>query len=194
MKKKLLCSSVLLVIILIVSCQKENSQTNTRENPAEEKTSLSAGQADLTNQPYDLNVTLRGTCNTVPSEGEEDKDLGACPIGHLKFRQNPNPEKLIDLDIKVHNLLPNHEYLLQRAVDAIDVVDGDCTSTTWLTLGKGLTPQSIFTDNEGNGTEVLWRDVTAIPSGSKFDIHFQVIDAVTKVVLLTSDCYEYQVR
>jgi hypothetical protein len=94
----------------------------------------------------------------------------------------------------VHNLLPNHEYLLQRAVDPINVVDGNCTSTTWLTLGKGLTPQSIFTDNDGNGTEELWRDVTAIPSGSKFDIHFQVIDAVSLAVVLTGNCYQYEVR
>ena len=190
MKKKLLCSSILLalIIILIVSCQKENSMTSTRENLAKDKTSLSASQADLTNPPYDLNATLRGACN------EDDETSGDCPIGHLKFRQDPNPEKIIDLDIKVHNLLPNHEYLLQRAVDPINVVDGNCTSTTWLTLGKGLTPQSIFTDSEGDGKENLWRDVTAIPSGSKFDIHFQIIDAVTKVVLLTSDCYQYQVR
>lgn len=196
MKKKMLCSPVLLalVIILIVSCQKENSMTNTRENLAEEKTSLSASRATLTNPPYDLNVTLRGVCNSMPSEGEGDEDSGDCPIGHLKFRQDPNPEKVIDLDIKVHNLLPNHEYLLQRAVDPINVVDGNCTSTTWLTLGKGLTPQSIFTDYEGTGKEKLWRDVSAVPSGSKFDIHFQVINAVTKVVLLTSDCYQYQVR
>ena len=196
MKKKQLYSSVLLAlfIFLLVSCQKENSQTNIRENLAEEKTTVSARHADLTNPPYDLNVTLRGACNAVPTEGADDEDSDDCPKGHLKFRQDPNPEKIIDLDIKVHNLLPNHEYLLQRAVDPINVVDGNCTSTSWLTLGIGLTPQSIFTDNEGNGKEKLWRAVTAIPSGSKFDIHFQIIDAVTKVVLLTSDCYQYQVR
>jgi hypothetical protein len=196
MKKNMLCSSLLLafVIILIVSCKKQNSETNIRENLAEEKSSLSARPADLTNPPYDLNVTLRGACNSTPPGDEGDEDSGDCPIGHLKFRQDPDPGKIIDLDISVHNLLPNHEYLLQRAVDPINVVDGNCTSTTWLTLGKGLTPQLIFTDIDGNGEEELWRDVKAIPSGSKFDIHFQVIDAVTNVVLLTGDCYQYQVR
>lgn len=110
MKKKLLCSPVLLalVIILIVSCKKENSETDTRENLAEEKTSLAARQADLTNPPYDLSATLRGACNAVPSEGEDDEASGDCPVGHLKFRQDPDPEKIIDLDIKVHNLLPSH--------------------------------------------------------------------------------------
>ncbi|MGN6531750.1 MAG: hypothetical protein ACTHK0_08350 [Ginsengibacter sp.] len=91
-------------------------------------------------------------------------------------------------------LIPNHEYLLQRAVDAINVVDGNCTSTAWLTFGKGLTPQSITTDADCNGEESLWRDVSAIASGSKFDIHFQIIDATSMAVVLTSDCYWYQVR
>lgn len=128
---------------------------------------------------FDLNVKLNGNHNSR---------------GLLKFRQDPDPDKIIELDIKVHHLLPNHEYLLQRAVDAINTVDGNCTSTSWLTLGKGLTPQSILTDDKGKGEEELWRDITAIPSGSTFDIHFRVIDAVSSAVVLTSDCYQYEVR
>ena len=42
--------------------------------------------------------------------------------------------------------------------------------------------------------EQLWRDVTAIPSGTEFDIHFQIIDAETLTVVLTSGCYQYTVR
>jgi hypothetical protein len=79
-------------------------------------------------------------------------------------------------------------------VDAINVVDGNCTSTSWLTLGKGLAPQSILTDEHGKGSESLWRDVTAIPSGSTFDIHFRVLDAVNGEVVLNSDCFQYTVR
>jgi hypothetical protein len=127
-------------------------------------------------QHYNLNVIL----------------TGGKSFGFIQFTQSA--AKIITLDTKVTRLAPNHEYLLQRAVDAINVVDGNCTSTAWLTLGKGLTPQSIMTDADGNGEESLWRDVSAIPSGSKFDIHFQVIDAVTMDVVLTSDCYWYQVR
>jgi len=179
------------MIIFIVSCQKENMKTSTPENPVQEKISSAARQADLTNPPFDLNVTLRGACSSTQPEGEDDEDSGDCPVGHLKFRQDPDPEKIIDLEIKVHNMLPNHEFLFQRAVD---IIDGECTSTAWLTLGKGLSPQSIFTDGEGNGREDLWRDVSTAPSGSKFDIHFQIIDAATKDVVLTSDCYQYQVR
>ncbi len=188
MKKNPIYVSLLLafVITIIVSCKKESFNIDARENLKEEIKSLSARKSSLTNPPYDLNVTLRGECT---SENEDD-----CPTGHLKFRQDPNPEKIIDLDIKVHHLLPNHEYLLQRAVDAANVVDGNCTSTTWLTLGKGLTPQSILTDGEGKGQENLWRNITMIPSGSKFDIHFQVIDKVTNAVIISSDCYQYQVR
>ncbi|HZG26469.1 MAG TPA: hypothetical protein VEZ17_17900, partial [Chitinophagaceae bacterium] len=83
---------------------------------------------------------------------------------------------------------------LQRAVDAINVVDGNCTSTSWLTLGRGLTAQSILTNANGTGTEVLWRDVSTIATGSTFDIHFQVIDATNMAVVLSSDCYQYTVR
>src|SRR5438552_16189139 len=78
-----------------------------------------------------------------------------------------------------------HEYLLQRAVDEINVADGNCTSTLWLTLGKGLTPQSILTDANGTARESLWRDVSALPSGSSFDIHFQIVDALSGAVVLT---------
>jgi len=74
------------------------------------------------------------------------------------------------------------------------VVDGDCTSTSWLTLGFGLTPHSILTDDKGDGEDELWRDVSVVPSGSTFDIHFRVLDAVTMQVVLTSDCYQYTVR
>jgi hypothetical protein len=141
-------------------------------------TFISCDKDPQPDQHFNLDVTLWGNKS----------------FGYLKFRQNPDAAKIIDLDILVHHLTPNHEYLLQRAVDAINVVDGNCTSTSWLTLGKGLTPQSIKTDNEGNGEEKLWRDVTAIPSGSTFDIHFQVIDAVDQSVALASECYWYKVR
>ena len=129
--------------------------------------------------PFDLNVKLRGE---------------AKKSGDIKFRQDPDPAKIITLDVSVQNLKPTHEYLLQRAVDPLNELDCNCTSTTWLTLGKGLVPQSIRTDKHGNGSEALWRDVTTAASGSKFDIHFQVIDAESSAVVLTSDCYQYQVR
>ena len=137
--------------------------------------------------PYDLDVVLHGLGGKF-SLGEGK------PEGFLKFRQDPDPAKIIDLDIWVKGLGANHEYQLQRAVDAINVVDGECTSTTWLTLGKGLTAQSILTNSEGAGHEALWRDVSAVPSGSAFDIHFQVIDKATGEVVLTSDCLNYVVR
>jgi hypothetical protein len=129
-------------------------------------------------QHFNLDVVLQG-----------DKSFG-----FIRFQQNPDPAKIITLNTRIFNLKPNHEYQLQRAVDAINVVDGNCTSTSWLTLGKGLTPQSILTDDEGKGEADLWRDVSAIPSGSKFDIHFQVIEATTMTVVLSSNCYWYQVR
>ena len=132
-----------------------------------------------TSPPFNLDVVLRG-------EGDA--------FGLIKFRQDKDSEKVITLDTRVHGLSPNHEYLLQRAVDPVNEVDGNCTSTTWLTLGKGLTPQSITTDSKGTGKEELWRSVAMLASGSAFDIHFQVIDATTSAVVLWSDCYQYTVR
>ena len=134
--------------------------------------------------PFDLNVKLE---STNPKQG-----IGKNSVGFIKFRQNPDPAKIITLDTWIANLQPNHDYLLQRAVNP--VADPNCTSTAWLTLGKGLTPQAIYTDAKGNGQEYLFRDITAATTGAQFRIHFQIIDAVTLATVLTSDCYMYEVR
>ena len=175
MKHNFLSTVLLLasVILLTLSCQKDVS----RQEQRQEEIATAIGTAN--NPTFNLEVILRG----------EDGRLG-----HIKFRQDVDPSKIIVLDTWVRDLEPNHQYLLQRAVDAANVVDGDCTSTSWLTLGKGLTPQSILTDDNGTGSEELWRDVSAVASGSAFDIHFRIVDATTMAVVLTSDCYQYVVR
>jgi len=157
------------------ACQKEIS----KQQQKEELISSATNSENAETPPFNLEVILRG------DEGR---------FGHVKFRQNNDPDKIINLDTWVRDLEPNHEYLLQRAVDAINQVDGNCTSISWLTLGKGLTPQSILTDETGSGSEALWRSVAALSSGSAFDIHFRVIDATSMSVVLTSDCYNYVVR
>jgi hypothetical protein len=116
--------------------------------------------------------------------------VGAAGFGHVKFRQPNDDELRINLDTWVRDLAPNTHYLLQRAVDT--AVNDACTSSTWLTLGKGLVAQDIVTDERGTGREDLFR-VLASPLGSEFDIHFRVIDAVTQAVVLTSDCYQFRV-
>jgi hypothetical protein len=158
--------------ISIVSCRKENS----KQQQKEEAVSSTSSNAIAETPPFNLEVILRGEGNR---------------FGHVKFRQDVDPAKIITLGTWVRDLEPNHEYLLQRAVDP---ADGTCTSTSWLTLGKGLTPQSILTDADGTGNEELWRDVSAVATGSKFDIHFRVIDAESMAVVLDSDCYQYVVR
>ena len=82
--------------------------------------------------------------------------------------------------------------MLQRAVDTN--LDGICTSTAWLTLGQGPQPKAIVTDDSGTGRADLFRDLSAVAVGKAFDIHFQVIDAESKAVVLTSDCYRFVVR
>jgi hypothetical protein len=112
-------------------------------------------------------------------------------FGLVKFRQPNDADRIVYLDTWVRNLAPNTAYQLQRAVDT--VVDDDCTSSSWLTLGKGTTPQTIVTDSRGTGREDLFRNLGAFAPGATFDIHFRVIDAVTSAVVLTSDCYQFTV-
>jgi sugar lactone lactonase YvrE len=112
--------------------------------------------------------------------------------GFVKFRQPKDPAKIVYLDVRVRHLAPNHSYYLQRATDSD--VDDDCTGTNWLTLGHGPAPVAIDTDDRGNGRAALFRDLSAIPTGAQFDIHFRVIDAVSSAVALESDCYQYTVR
>lgn len=131
--------------------------------------------------PFDLEVILR--------------DVGSgAGFGHVKFRQPNDAETTIYLDTWVRDLAPNHSYRLQRAVDAINDTDGTCSSTSWVTLGRGsaLPPQPITTDDRGTGRESLWRTVPS-PAGSRFDIHFRVIDVTTNEPVLESECYEFSV-
>jgi hypothetical protein len=112
--------------------------------------------------------------------------------GFMKFRQDPDPAQIVSLETWVIGLQPKHAFLLQRAVDPI--TSADCTSTTWLTLGKLLVPQAIHTDALGNGHEELTRDLSAVAKGTEFRIHFQIIDSVTQITVLSSDCYRFTVR
>lgn len=133
--------------------------------------------------PYDLNVPLSSV--TV-------KGYGSKVTGFIKFRQNPDTARIIDLDTWISGLTPDHAYLLQRAVNPI--TDADCTSTAWLTLGLGLVSQAIHTDAHGFGHEDLWRNVSSIARGTQFRIHFQVVDSATQSTVLVSDCDMYEVR
>jgi hypothetical protein len=112
--------------------------------------------------------------------------------GLVKFRQPNDADLIIYLDTWVRDLSPHTSYALQRAVDA--VVDDDCTSTVWLTLGKGLTPQALTTDETGSVRESLFRSVAAFPVGSEFDIHFRIVDDATQsTVALQSECHQFTI-
>lgn len=154
-----------------------------------------ACQKEVSGQGYE-NATVEGN----PEQAESNYNLEVVlkgengQTGHIHFRQDRDAAKIITLDIRVHGLSGNHNYMLQRAVDPINQVDGTCTSTNWLTLGYGLTAHMITTNSMGDAGDVLWRDISAIASGSGFDIHFQVVDADSKAVVLQSDCYQYTVR
>jgi hypothetical protein len=112
-------------------------------------------------------------------------------FGHVKFRQPNDGSLIVLLDVWLRDLAPNTSYLLQRAVDFN--VDDNCTSTMWLTLGKGSQFQTITTDETGSGREELFRSLAAFPTGSEFDIHFRVIEEETSEVVLTSKCYQFTI-
>jgi len=146
-----------------------------------------AAQADAGAPPwgpatphFNLQVILR------PVGGATDGGFGL-----VKFRQPKDAEKIVYLDVWVRDLAPNHSYSLQRAVDPN--VNGDCTGTNWLTLGQGLVPRAITTDEMGTGRAELFRNLASIPLGTQFDIHFRVIDSATSAVVLESTCYQYTV-
>ena len=175
----LLFSVMLTVILFLVvsGCQKNNSATERTAAPDLASAVKENNALTPASPHFNLEVILRG----------EDKRFG-----HLKFRQDNDASKLVTLDVWVRDLEPNHKYVLQRAVDTN--LDGICTSISWLTLGKGLQPQTITTDENGTGREELWRDLSASATGATFDIHFRVLDGASLAVVLTSDCYEYTVR
>jgi len=131
---------------------------------------------DAAEPPFNLEAILRG-------DG----------FGHVEFRQEKNPDaNIVNLDVWVRDLAPNTSYSLQRAVDT--VLDGTCTGTNWLTLGRGPTPQPILTDDGGTGRADLWRDLSAFAPGTAFDIYFRVLETGTANVVLQSDCYRFVVR
>ena len=118
------------------------------------------------------------------------RPVGDAGFGLVKFRQPNDAEAIVYLDVWVRDLAPGTNYSLQRAVDF--VIDGQCTGTNWLTL-KGLQPQPITTDASGTGRESLFRDLSAFATGSRFDIHFRVVETATLTPVLESKCYEFVV-
>src|SRR5213594_4483905 len=88
-------------------------------------------------------------------------------FGLVKFRQPKDADKIVYLDVWVRDLTAEHSYNLQRATDTN--VNDECTGTNWLTLGQGLVPAAITTDQTGTGRADLFRNLAAIPLGTEFD-------------------------
>jgi hypothetical protein len=147
--------------------------------------------------PAEAATTAGRRADVTPPWGPETPNFNLEVIlrgdgfGLVKFRQPNDASKIINLDTRLLGMEPNTAYLLQRAVDTN--LDGICSSTSWLTLGKGTTPQAITTDDRGAGEEELFRDLSAFSVGTTFDIHFRVITQATSAVVLTSDCYQFTV-
>ncbi len=122
--------------------------------------------------PFNLEVILRDAG-------------GGSGFGHVAFRQPNDADRFVYLDTWVRDLVPNHDYQLQRAVDT--TLDEECTGTGWLTLGK------LTTDDRGTGRAPLSRNLGGFAPGTQFDIDFRVVDAATGAAVLTSGCYRFTV-
>lgn len=175
---------VIIVTLFVAGCQMGQTISPTAPTSVSTLTSSLGSngtatvrlQSDGSQPPFNLEAILRG-------DG----------FGLVKFRQKKDAiQNIIDLDVRVRDLRPDKNYSLQRAVDT--TLDGICTGTNWLTLGQGLTPQPIITDDSGSGRESLWRDLSSLAPGTAFDIHFRVIQDGTTNVPLHSDCYRFVVR
>jgi hypothetical protein len=142
-------------------------------------------------------IAVQGVSSTQSSPAQPPFNLEAIlrgdGFGLVKFRQERDPAaNIVSLDVWVRDLAPNTIYSLQRAVDT--VLDGACSGTNWLTLGQGLTPHPIVTDDGGTGRAELSRDLSAFATGTAFDIHFRVLETGTTNVVLQSDCYRFVIR
>jgi hypothetical protein len=164
-----------LAVLLLLACEPStNLPTDSSFRPA----SVTDPWGPET-PPFNLEAVLRS-----PSDG--------AGFGLVRFRQPNDGDQVVYLNVWVRNLAPSTSYRLQRAVDG--VVDGTCTSASgWLTLGAGLTPLAIVTDERGTGRADLFRDLGAFAVGSRFDIHFRIIEDAGGGVVLQSDCYEFAI-
>ena len=141
-----------------------------------------AARADAVAHPSG-SAQLRSLCSRSPA-GRPRLRSGALPAATRRREGRV-------LDVWTLGLAPNHSYSLQRATDSI--VDDDCQGTNWLTLGRGLEPQAIETNELGFGRAHLFRDLATVPDGTQFDIQFRVIDSVTQDVVLVSSCHQFTV-
>ena len=109
-------------------------------------------------------------------------------FGLIKFRQPNDANTIVYLNVWVRDLLPNHTYYVQRAVDT--TVDDNCTGSNWTmpTLG------TITTDDGGTGRAALSRLLPTSLLGSEFDIHFRIAETATATSgVLESGCYQFTV-
>ncbi len=177
MSRRAMSWPLLLVVPFLAACGRvtPSAPEPTRSSPVGESGNVTARAWGPETPPFDIEVILRG----------------AQGFGLVKFRQPNDDAKVVNLDTWVRDLKPETAYRLQRAVDPVP--DGNCTSSAWLTLGEGPMPRDLVTDGSGTARAALWRDLSAVATGTKFDIHFRVIEAAGGAVALESGCYQFVV-
>jgi hypothetical protein len=135
-------------------------------------TAVAAAHAD---PGRNIEAVLRPTA-TGPQEG----------FGLIRFRQPKDAELVVELDVWVRDLLPNHTYVVQRAAEG--PANGECTGSNWTmpTLG------TITTDDRGTGRAALSRPLPAALLGAEVDIHFRIAESADAASgVLASGCYQF---
>jgi hypothetical protein len=90
----------------------------------------------------------------------------------------------VQVEVNVHDMLPNSTFTVQRRVDLNP--DGVCTGTTWLTNGP------VTTSEGGAGAQHFEVERGApFVSDVRFDVQFRVIGNGTE---LRSDCFTVTVK
>lgn len=178
MRSALIPSLGLVVLFLLQACAGESAAPTSPEPPT------AAGPVQAAWGPDDPFFNLEAILRSP---------TGGTGFGLVKFRQPNDGDFVVYLDTWVRGLAPNTAYALQRAVD-LSPPDDDCAAESgWLTLGRGLVPQAIVTDEQGTGRESLFRLVPPTP-GVEFDIQFRIVDDASKsVAVLQSGCYQYTI-
>jgi hypothetical protein len=147
---------------------------------------------------FALLATLAATAAAAGAQADPGRNLEAVlrpaaetpdrGFGLIKFRQPKDESTIIDLDVWVRDLLPDHTYTVQRATDT--TLNDVCTGANWTMPPLG----SITTDEQGAGRAALTRPLPATLIGSELDIHFRLVDpAAPDVAVLQSDCYQFTV-
>ena len=119
-------------------------------------------------------------CGLMGARDAELQPGGHSPRRRLRPRQVPPAQRRRGDHLPGHlGTRPGAEHRVRPAARGRPGGGRRLHEHAWLTLGRGLQPQSI-SPTPGNRPGGAFRNVSAFPPGSEFDIHFRVVNAQTQ--------------